>query len=41
MNEIWHTAGESNYNTLVIVIDNENRVYDFGFYNSEGIKPGY
>lgn len=40
MNEIWHTTGEPNYNTLVIVIDKDDKIFDFGFYNSEIIKPG-
>lgn len=40
MNEIWHTKGEPNYSTLVVIIDKENKIIDFGFFNSEMMKQG-
>lgn len=40
MNEIWHTEREPNYATLVVVVDKENKIIDFGFFNSEMMKQG-
>lgn len=40
MKEIWHTTGEPNYSSLVIVIDQDDKVFDFGFYNGETIRIG-
>lgn len=40
MNEIWHTSGTPNIAALVIVIDKDGKIIDFGFYDSEIIKPG-
>jgi hypothetical protein len=40
MKEIWHTTDKPNNGTLVIVIDEDNDIVDFGFYNSEIITPG-
>lgn len=40
MNEIWHTDGKPNYSTLVVVIDKDNKIIDFGFYDFEIIKDG-
>lgn len=31
MNEIWHTTGIPNHATLVIVIDKDDKIVDFGF----------
>lgn len=40
MKEIWHTTGEPDYSSLVIVIDQDDKVFDFGFYKGETIRPG-
>lgn len=40
MKEIWHTTCEPNYSSLVIVIDQDDKVFDFGFYKGETIRPG-
>ncbi|WP_455592914.1 hypothetical protein [Bacteroides sp.] len=40
MNEIWHTDGKPNYAALVVIIDKDNKIVDFGFYDSEIIKDG-
>lgn len=40
MDKIWHTTGKPNNGTLVIVIDEDDDIVDFGFYNSEIINQG-
>ena len=39
-NEIWHNAGEPNYNTPVVVINSEGKIIYFGYYGPRGIKSG-
>jgi len=40
MAELWHTTGEPNYSTPVIVIDKTDKITYFGYYGPRQIEPG-
>lgn len=39
--KVWHVDGIPDHKSLVIVIDEENKIFDFGFYESEIIREGH